>query len=122
LDDGSQKDPSGLVPDVFADQLRHLARFGVAVGLQLGIQQLPVDADLEAAPIGGDDRQRFDLRLESFEQFYRQTGGAPGVVSNGAVFQLDLQQHVRFSQNPPVCLAEENSETIQKFSTFSSIT
>jgi hypothetical protein len=69
----------------------------VAVGLQLRIEQLPVGADLEAAPIGGDQGQGFDLHLELLEQFGRQTGGAPGVVSNGAIDQLNFQQHLRFS-------------------------
>jgi hypothetical protein len=82
--------------DNFGYQIDHLAGFGVAVGLQLGIDQLPVHADLEAAAIGGDQDHRLDQVLELFEQFASQAHGPVGVVSNRAVDDLDLQH------KPPV--------------------
>jgi hypothetical protein len=65
----------------------------VAVRLQLRVNQPPVHAHLEAATIGRDERQRFDIGLELFQQFSRQTGGAIGVVSGGTVNQLDSDGH-----------------------------
>jgi hypothetical protein len=78
---------------IFAHQTYSLARLGMAVRLQLGIQQLPVYAHLEAASIGGRQGKRLDLGLELFEQVHRQTGGAIGVVSDSTVDDLDFQQH-----------------------------
>ena len=43
----------------------------MAVGLQLGIDQALVDADLKAASIGGHQRHRLDFRLERFDQLGR---------------------------------------------------
>ena len=69
----------------------------MAVGLQFGIQQPAVGAHLEATSFRGHQGERFDLRLELLKQFYRQTGGAIGVVSDSTVDDLDFQQHKLFT-------------------------
>jgi hypothetical protein len=79
---------------IFTHLFNNLARLGVAVRLQLGIQRLAVDAHFEAASFGGHQGDRLDLGLELFEQVDRQTGGAIGVVSDSAVDDLDFQQHL----------------------------
>jgi hypothetical protein len=54
---------------------------------------LIVDSYLKAAAVGGQQGDRFDLRLERLQQFGRQTDGPAGVVSNCAVFNRYLHQH-----------------------------
>ena len=63
-----------------------------------------VHADLEASAVGRLQRQGFDFRLELFEQVGRQTDSPVGVVSNGAVNNLDFLEHdeppARFNVKP----------------------
>ncbi len=61
----------------------------MAAGLQLGVNGIAVHMHLEDPAVGGDERDGFDARFKSFQQFSRQTDGARGVVSNCAVFYGD---------------------------------
>jgi len=42
----------------------------------------------------GHQGERFDLGFILLEQLSRQTGGPVGVVSDGAVHDLNLHQHI----------------------------
>jgi hypothetical protein len=75
----------------FIDQTYDLACFSVPFRLEFGIDQLTVDADLEAAFIRWDKRYRFDQVLELLEQVTCQANGPVGVVSDSAINDLDLE-------------------------------
>jgi hypothetical protein len=51
-----------------------------------------IDRDLEGATAGRDEGERFDVLLEP-QEFFRQTDGLRLIVSNGAVFDADVQCH-----------------------------
>jgi hypothetical protein len=55
-------------------------------GFQLGIDQVAVDAQLEASASRGDELELFDLLLVGGQQLARQTDGLRLVVSHRAVF------------------------------------
>jgi hypothetical protein len=76
-----------------AHQAGYLSWFGMAARLQFRVQQLPIDADFEPAPVRGRQDERFDLRFEFLEQFGRQTDGARSIVSDRAINQVDVEQH-----------------------------
>ncbi len=63
----------------------------MALGLELGINQLPVHADLEAAPVRGNERDAFDQVLELLEQIIRQAHGPVGVMSDRTVNNLNFE-------------------------------
>ena len=58
--------------------------------LQLGINQLAVDADLESAAVGRNQDQLLDSRLQFSNEFVGQTDRFRFVVSNLAVNNLDF--------------------------------
>ena len=72
----------------------------MAPGLELGIDQIPVDGYLVTPAIGGNQGDRLDLRLIVLEQLGRQTGGPVGIVSGCTVHHFNFHQHV----TPPVNL------------------
>ena len=59
-------------------------------GFQLGIDQVAVDAQLEASAARGDELELFDLLLVGGQQLARQTDGLRLVVSHRAVFQFHV--------------------------------
>ena len=59
-------------------------------GFQLGIDQVAVDAQLEASASQGDELELFDLLLVGGQQLARQTDGLRLVVSHRAVFQFHV--------------------------------
>ena len=59
-------------------------------GLELRINQIPIDGQLEAAAFAGDQVQVLDALLEGRENFARQTDGLRFVVSHRAIFEADL--------------------------------
>jgi hypothetical protein len=69
------------------------------VGLQLGIQQLPVNRKLEAPTIRWYQGDRLDIRLKFLQQFGCQTDSTISVVSDCTVDQIDLQCHNNASIN-----------------------
>lgn len=62
----------------------------MAFGLQLGIDQGPVDGHLEAAAAGRDEIQRGDFLSISLNELGRQTDGTVGVISDDAELKLDV--------------------------------
>jgi len=67
-----------------------LTCFDVAIGGQLGIDEGIVEGDLETPAARRRQGDALDVLLEMVEQVGRQTGGAIGVVSDGAVFDRNL--------------------------------
>ncbi len=72
----------------------------MALGLELGIDELPIHGHFEAPSLGGDERDILDQVLKLLKQLTCQADGPVGVVSNGAVNDLDLE-HL-----PSRCVAE----------------
>jgi hypothetical protein len=80
-----------LFSNQFPDQPQHLPRLGVAMRLQLRIQQLPIRSHLELAAIRRHKRDRFDHVLIILQQFIHQAHGPTGVMSDRAVHNFDFQ-------------------------------
>ena len=59
-------------------------------GAQLRVEQLALHADFKPTAIGWDQAHAGQIGFEVLEQFHRQTDGAVGVVSNGAVDDLNV--------------------------------
>ncbi len=78
---------------VFANQPAHLARLGMPFGLQFGVQQFAVDADLKAPTIGGNKREAGDIGFKFLQQFGRQTDSPRGVASGNTVHDFDVHFH-----------------------------
>jgi hypothetical protein len=76
------------------ERLEHPLFIGELFGFQLGIEQLPVDAQLEAASAGGNQGQILNLLLEPCQYFARQTDGLRFVPSHGSVAQLQMHGHL----------------------------
>ena len=54
-------------------------------GVEFGMEQFAIGANLESAAARGDERERLDA-LAELKNFGRQTDGLRRVVSNDAVF------------------------------------
>jgi hypothetical protein len=65
----------------------------MAVSLKLGIDQFLVNRYFKPASFGWHQGDRFDFRLKVFQKVGCQTGSAIGVVSDGAVYDLNFHQH-----------------------------
>ena len=65
-------------------------------GVQLGMEQFAIGANLESAATRGDQRKRLDA-LAELKNFGRQTDGLRRVVSNDAVFD----RHFGFHRQSP---------------------
>ena len=61
-------------------------------GVEFGMEQFAIGANLEGAAARGNQRERFDA-LAELKNFGRQTDGLRRVVSNNAVFDRDLGLH-----------------------------
>ena len=59
-------------------------------GLQFGVDQRPVHADLELASVRGNESHGRDVRLELLEQFICQANGPVGVMSDRAVKDFNI--------------------------------
>jgi hypothetical protein len=75
-------------------------------GVEFGMEQFAISANLEGAAARGNQRERLDA-LAEFENFSRQTDGLRRVVSNDAVFDRDFGLH---RQTP---FRSETSDVIQ---------
>jgi hypothetical protein len=64
----------------------------VPAGLELGVEQLPVNADFVASSAGWNQRDAFNLRFKTFQQFVYQAHGPIVIASDSAVDDLDLHQ------------------------------
>jgi len=60
-------------------------------GLELGEEQGPVHFHFEAASVRRLQTDGFDLGFEGLEQVGRQVHGPVSVVSDGAIFNIDLE-------------------------------
>jgi hypothetical protein len=78
----------------FFNQTDHLARFGVATGLEFGIDQRAIYLDLEPASVRGKERQAFDLRFELLEQVICQAHGPVSVMSDCTISDTDCEHVV----------------------------
>jgi hypothetical protein len=58
---------------------------GPVAGIEFGMEQFAIGANLESAATRGNEGQRFDAFAE-FKNFGRQTDGLRRVVSNDAIF------------------------------------
>ena len=67
------------------DRLNDLVEIRPLAGLQLGMEQFAIGANVEGAAARGNQRKRLDA-LAEFENFGRQTDGLRRIVSNDAVF------------------------------------
>ena len=61
-------------------------------GVQLGMEQFAIGANLESAATRGNQRERLDT-LAELKDFGRQTDGLRRIVSNDAVFDRHLGLH-----------------------------
>src|SRR5438874_1511290 len=61
-------------------------------GVEFGMEQFAIGANLESAAARGNQRERLDA-LAELENLGRQTDGLRRVVSNNAVFDRDLGFH-----------------------------
>lgn len=73
------------------DETENLPCLGMTLGLQFGVDQLPVRADLEPAFARGDKNQHLDDMLVILQQLVCQAHGPARVMSDCAVDDLDLQ-------------------------------
>ena len=65
---------------------------GELPGLELGIDQVAVDAQLEAAALGRDELERLDLLFVRGQQLARQTDGLRLVVSHRTVHEFNIHR------------------------------
>jgi hypothetical protein len=65
---------------------------GPVAGIELGMEQFTIGANLESAAARGNERERPDTFAE-FKNLGRQTDGLGRVVSNDAVFDGDFRLH-----------------------------
>jgi hypothetical protein len=96
----------------------------MAAGLELGVNQLVVHADLEPASTGWNKRHAFNLRFEISEQVIRQAHGPVGVMSDCTVDDLDFhsgngsinfQKLYFFLGNPQDGFSYQSSGPIMRF-------
>lgn len=73
---------------------------GERSAFQLRVDELVVDADLEATPVGGEQRQFLDLLLELLDEMVRQTDGLGLVPSGRAILNADSHSTPPFWQTP----------------------
>ena len=89
--EGVPRGPAGdRLLEATPHRLDHLLLVGELAGLELGVEQLAVDGDLEAAAAGRDELEVVDLLLVSVQQLGRQTDGLWLVVSHRTVLDLDV--------------------------------
>jgi hypothetical protein len=69
----------------FFDRLDDLVKIRPVAGVEFGMEQFAIGANLESAAARGNQRKRLDA-LAELKNFGRQTDGLRRVVSNDAVF------------------------------------
>src|SRR5438094_9238269 len=75
-------------------------------GIEFGMEEFAIGANLEGAAARGNQRERFDA-LAELENFSRQTDGLRRVVSNDAVFDRYLGFHRQRSFPQPNYRSDE---------------
>ena len=86
----SRNEAHALFP--FFDRLNDRVEVRPVAGVEFGMEQFAIGANLESAAARGNQRERLDA-LAEFENFSRQTDGLRRVVSNDAVFDRYLGLH-----------------------------
>ena len=76
----------------FLDRLDDLVEIRPVAGIEFGMEQFAIGANLESAAARGNQHERFDA-LAELENFGRQTDGLRRVVSNNAVFDRNFGLH-----------------------------
>ena len=76
----------------FFDRLDDAVEVRPVAGVEFGMKQFAIGANLESAAARGNQRERFDA-LAKLENFSRQTDGFRRVASNDAVFDRDFGLH-----------------------------
>jgi hypothetical protein len=74
------------------DRLNDRVEVRPVAGVEFGMEQFAIGANLEGAAARGNQRERFNA-LAELENFGRQTDGLRRVVSNDAVFDRYLGFH-----------------------------
>ena len=69
----------------FFDRANDLIEIGPIAGVEFGMEQFAIGANLEGAAARGNQRERFNA-LAELEDFSRQTDGFRRVVSDDAIF------------------------------------
>ena len=76
----------------FFDRLDDVVEVRPVAGVEFGMEQFAIGANLESAAARWDQRERLDA-LAELKNFSRQTDGFRRVVSNDAIFDRDLGLH-----------------------------
>ena len=76
----------------FLDSSDDLVEVGPVAGIEFGMEQFAIGANLESAAARGNQRERLDA-LAELKNFGRQTDGLRRIVSNDAVFDRYLGFH-----------------------------
>jgi hypothetical protein len=84
--------PSGVVLFNLLDCLDDVVEVRPVAGVEFGMEQFVIGANLESAAARWDQRERLEA-LAEFKNFSRQTDGFRRVVSNDAVFDRYLGLH-----------------------------
>jgi hypothetical protein len=79
-----------IFPGKLLNQANNFIRFRVAPGLELGVDQLPIYADLETASTRRNQGHAFNLRFKIRKQIVSQANGLGSVVSSGAINDLNF--------------------------------
>ena len=80
----------------FLNRRDNLVEIRPVAGVEFGMEQFVIGANLESAAARGNQRERLDA-LAELKNFGRQTDGLRRVVSNYAVFD----RHLGFHQQAP---------------------
>jgi hypothetical protein len=86
----SRNEAHALFP--FFNRLDDRVEVRPVAGVEFGMEQFAISANLESATARGNQRKRLDA-LAELENFGRQTDGFRRVVSNDAVFDRYLGFH-----------------------------
>ena len=73
-----------------------LSILGKPLLLDLRKNQLSIECDFKPAPSRRDQRERFDILFEGFQNLFRQTDGFVLVASLSAVFNFDFHFDLLF--------------------------
>jgi len=77
----------------FFDRLDHGVEVRPIAGVEFGVEEFAIGANLKSAPARGNERERLDT-LAEFKNFGRQTDGLRRVVSNDAIFDRHFGFHL----------------------------
>lgn len=88
---------SSLLAVLLNKQVEHLAGLRMATRLSLGVDQIPVDCDIEDSFGAGDERQGMHDVLISREDVARHAHGAVQIVSGNAVGDFDLKHEAKIT-------------------------